>query len=51
MAFFGREKIQNERIETLERRVFLLESQIDQIRAANSTPAAKPAAKRATAKK
>jgi hypothetical protein len=42
---FGREKRQEERIETLERRVFLLESQIDQIRATLSSP--KPTTRRA----
>jgi hypothetical protein len=51
MALFGREKRQNERIDMLERRVFLLEAQIDQIRAANSVPAPKAAPKRAAVKK
>lgn len=47
---FGKEKKQNERIEMLERRVFLLESQMDQQRAASAASIAKPA-RRSAAKK
>ena len=43
---FGREKRQEERIDRLERQVFLLQAQLDQVRAEIAPK--KPAAKKAT---
>jgi hypothetical protein len=49
---FGKQKRQNERIDMLERRVFLLEAQIDQIRAAAVvSESVAPRAKRAPVRK